>query len=191
MLDNMQSTKTLENFVWWMWFTDAGPVDPPPKKRKRTSIKCLWVKVFMLNFIQNWYLWMPRLSDFYINICTFPLVLQTQIPKTVPGRTALTFKGQVTKESSQKVHGVHDKDGDVGNHLHSPLRRAKIREMEVVWTPHSTLTRYQSSQVTKSWLTCAARCRLGGPRGGKQRRKQGWEWCTQSARNTKTCGFVR
>lgn len=75
---------------------------------------------------------MPRLSDVYINICTFPLVLQTQIPKTVPGRAALTFKGQVTKESSQKVHGVHDKDGDVGNHLHSLLRRPKIREVEVV-----------------------------------------------------------
>lgn len=41
---------------------------------------------------------------------------------------ALTFKGQVAKESRQEVHGVHDKDGDVGHLLHSLLGWTGIRE---------------------------------------------------------------
>lgn len=47
----------------------------------------------------------------------------------MPGTTALTFKGQVAKESSQKVHGVHDEDGDVGHLLHPLLRWTEIREL--------------------------------------------------------------
>lgn len=42
--------------------------------------------------------------------------------------SALTFKGQVAEESSQEVHGVHDKDGDVRHLLHSLLGRTKIEE---------------------------------------------------------------
>lgn len=36
----------------------------------------------------------------------------------------LTIKGQVAEESSQEVHGVHHQDGEVGDMLHPPLRRA-------------------------------------------------------------------
>lgn len=51
--------------------------------------------------------------------------------KTVPGTAALTFKGQIAKESGKEIHGVHDEDGDVGHLLHPLLRWTKIREMKV------------------------------------------------------------
>lgn len=43
--------------------------------------------------------------------------------------SALTFESQVAKESCQKVHNVHDKDGDVGHFLHSRLRWAENQKV--------------------------------------------------------------
>lgn len=40
----------------------------------------------------------------------------------------LTIERQVSKESGQKVHEVHDSDGDVGYMLHSSLGGAVNRE---------------------------------------------------------------
>lgn len=59
------------------------------------------------------------MTDCCINIWMFDTVNTNN--ETVPGTTALTFKGQVAKESCQKVHGVHNKDGDIGHLLHSLL----------------------------------------------------------------------
>lgn len=59
-----------------------------------------------------------------MNICIFPLNTNS---KTVPWTSALTFESQIAKKSCQKVHGVHDKDRDVGHLLHPLLRGTKIR----------------------------------------------------------------
>ena len=44
------------------------------------------------------------------------------------GGGSLTIEGQVSKQSSQEVHGVHDSNGDVGHMLHLFLGGAEIRE---------------------------------------------------------------
>ena len=44
------------------------------------------------------------------------------------GGGSLTIEGQVSKQSSQEVHGVHDSNGDVGYLLHLFLGGAEIRE---------------------------------------------------------------
>lgn len=103
---------------------------------------------------------------------------------------ALTFKGQVAEESSQEVHGVHDKDGDVRHLLHSLLGRTKIGEEFYKYNiQHRHAVRIMYG-VKEGWLTCGARCRWGGPRGGTRRRKQGWEWCMLSARSTGVWEFL-
>lgn len=54
--------------------------------------------------------------------------------------SVLTIKGQVAKESCQKVHAVHDKDRDVGHLLHLLLCWTEIRELKVIWMPCSAMT---------------------------------------------------
>lgn len=41
----------------------------------------------------------------------------------------LTDEGQISKQSSQEVHDVHDRNGDVGDVLHLCLCGAEIRKI--------------------------------------------------------------
>lgn len=95
---------------------------------------------------------------------------------------ALTFESQVAKEGGQKVHNVHNKDGDVGHLLHFCLRWAKTRKLR-----NCHILQRCADKHRRVWLTCGARCRWGGPPGDTRRQKRGWEWCTPSARNTNAC----
>lgn len=41
----------------------------------------------------------------------------------------LTIEGQISKQCSQEVHGVHDCNGDVGHMLHLFLGGAEIKRI--------------------------------------------------------------
>lgn len=58
-------------------------------------------------------------------------------------KKALTFKSQVAKESCQKVHNVHDKDGDVGHFLHSRLRWAVMKKLRNCHILHGCADKYR------------------------------------------------
>lgn len=55
----------------------------------------------------------------FLNFCCYLVLIRAP---------ALTFEGQVAKESRQEVHRVHDKDGDVGHLLHSLLGWTEISQ---------------------------------------------------------------
>lgn len=74
------------------------------------------------------------LGNLMLWVFWFNLLLYTQFPtqfkeKQTKKNPALTFKSQVAEEGGQKVHDVHDKDGDVGHLLHFCLRWAEIRNL--------------------------------------------------------------
>lgn len=71
------------------------------------------------------------------------LHFHTKDKQGVPGTAALTVKGQVAKERCQKVHGVHDKNGEVGHLLHLLLCWTEIRDLKV--TPATFCTDMLSS----------------------------------------------
>lgn len=56
---------------------------------------------------------------------------------------ALTFKSKVAKESCQKVHNVHDKDGDVGHFLHPRHRWAVMKKLRDCHILHRCADQYR------------------------------------------------
>lgn len=107
-----------------------------------TSIQalfCLW------NFDEQWWMWpnlifhqLPLQYDSYF-YCHFLLSLQyrfslfsTQFLLSWAKEMmviGLTDEGQISKQSSQEVHDVHDRNGDVGDVLHLCLCGAVIRKI--------------------------------------------------------------